>query len=271
MNLAARLWTIAQPILRIPPQPFWRLAHRLALAQMGIGTGSHCDNSGERHVLRVLARILPPCPTLLDVGANRGQYTRLLATAFPTSTIHSLEPSPSTFELLTEHVSTIPNVRAHNIGLSRTTQVTSLYSDQAGSGLASLHNRRLDHLDISFDRTEAVTLHSLDRFCLDNNISHVHFMKLDVEGHELAVFEGAAALLQQDAISVVQFEFGGCNIHSRTYFQDFFDLLAPRFDLFRVLPYTLYPISHYRETDEVFVTTNYVAFSRARVNTRLAA
>jgi hypothetical protein len=96
-------------------------------------------------------------------------------------------------------------------------------------------------------------------------------MKLDVEGHELAVFEGAAALLQQDAISVVQFEFGGCNIHSRTYFQDFFDLLAPRFDLFRVLPYTLYPISHYRETDEVFVTTNYVAFSRARVNTRLAA
>lgn len=41
-----------------------------------------------------------------------------------------------------------------------------------------------------------------------------------VEGHELDVLAGAEEALK--SVQLVQFEFGGCNIDTRTYFQDFF-------------------------------------------------
>jgi hypothetical protein len=48
-------------------------------------------------------------------------------------------------------------------------------------------------------------------------------VKMDIEGHELTALKGFGAAL--DVARVLQFEFGGCNIDSRTYFQDFWYFL----------------------------------------------
>ena len=61
-------------------------------------------------------------------------------------------------------------------------------------------------------------------------------------------------------INVIQFEFGGCNIDTKTFFQDFWYFFEERgFDLFRISPFGLIHITKYRETDEFFVSTNYLA------------
>ena len=64
------------------------------------------------------------------------------------------------------------------------------------------------------------------------------------------------------AIDYIQFEFGGCNIDSRTYFQDFFYALDPKYQLHRMVRNGLVPIKRYRETQEIFMTTNFLAISR---------
>ncbi len=51
-------------------------------------------------------------------------------------------------------------------------------------------------------------------------------MKIDTEGHELFVLQGARRLLTAKAIGAVQFEYGGCNIDSRVLLRDLFDFLA---------------------------------------------
>lgn len=83
-------------------------------------------------------------------------------------------------------------------------------------------------------------------------------MKIDIEGLELAALRGFGAAL--DATSVLQFEFGGCNIDTRSYFRDFWTLFQRRgFTLYRITPFGLDRIARYRESDEFFSTTNYVA------------
>ncbi|WP_445778772.1 hypothetical protein [Shewanella sp.] len=44
-------------------------------------------------------------------------------------------------------------------------------------------------------------------------------IKIDIEGHELSVLKVFGAAIE--ATKVIQFEFGDCNIDTRTYFQDF--------------------------------------------------
>ncbi len=66
-------------------------------------------------------------------------------------------------------------------------------------------------------------------------------------------------MLGSGAVDFIQFEFGGCNIDSRTYFQDFYYLLNDRYKISRILKDGLYPISRYKEMYEAFTTTNYLA------------
>jgi hypothetical protein len=87
-------------------------------------------------------------------------------------------------------------------------------------------------------------------------------LKVDVEGHEYNVFTGASEMMAADAIDMIQFEFGGCNIDSRTYLQDFYYLLNPKYRLYRLVPDGLSPMEPYNEKYELFRTTNFVAIHR---------
>jgi len=66
-------------------------------------------------------------------------------------------------------------------------------------------------------------------------------------------------MLHSGSIDFIQFEFGGCNIDSRTYFQDFYYLLKDNYKIYRIVKDGIYPINQYREMYEAFITTNYLA------------
>lgn len=103
---------------------------------------------------------------------------------------------------------------------------------------------------------------TLDAWCARSGVVP-DLLKIDVEGHELDVLAGASDVLH--SVSVVQFEFGGCNIDTRTYFQDFFYFFTRAgFNLFRLGPKGLDRIAAYSEAEESFQTTNYFAVRAPR-------
>jgi hypothetical protein len=69
-------------------------------------------------------------------------------------------------------------------------------------------------------------------------------------------------MISEKKIDNIQFEFGGCNIDSRTYFQDFFYLLKDNYRIYRVLKDGLFEIPTYKETYEIFTTINYSAVKK---------
>jgi FkbM family methyltransferase len=237
-----------------------RLAHKLltlgiraAYALMGVGTAGRTALSGEA----VSVKRLRPGAVIFDVGANVGQFATLAQTV-PNCKLYCFEPGKHTFAALSEN---IHRATLFSLALAAEPGTLTLHYDHAGSGLASLTKRRLDHHGIGFEGSEQVDVETMDRMCAQLGVTSIDLLKIDVEGHELDVLRGAKDMLAKRAIGSVQFEFGGCNIDTRTFFQDFYYFFKDAgMVIHRITPSGyLHPITQYRELNEQFGTTNYLA------------
>jgi FkbM family methyltransferase len=197
-------------------------------------------------------------PVVFDVGANRGDYISNFLLINPFASIHAFEPQESAFKILESKFKSDKRVNLYRKAVGESVGTSVLYSDQTASGLASLTRRRLNHFGIEFNISENVERISLDSMFQKTKI-RPHIIKIDVEGHELDVLHGAESLIRD--VELIQFEFGGCNIDTRTYFQDFWYFFADTsLSLYRISKRGLIPIHRYDENLECFRPTNYLAF-----------
>jgi len=232
---------------------------------MGIGSGDDVSSSGEAAAFRVLRAKAEPPYCIFDVGSNQGQFLRLALERVGTNdvSIHAFEPGRETFRLLAQSVGGDARVHVNNVALGREKGSAVLHYDQAGSGLASLTKRRLEHHRIDFSQSETVEVDTIDGYCSAHAIGRIHLLKLDIEGHELDALAGATKMFAAGAVDIVTFEFGGCNIDTRTFFRDYWYFFRDAgFRLFRIAPSGyLAPVDEYREVMEQFTTTNFIAIS----------
>ena len=261
-----------RPAIKHPRlQRLWSRLHTVSVFAMNYGGGAFIESSGEVWVLSEMVR--PSCaavagPVIFDVGANVGDYSALVHSLVPSARICAFEPAAPVYEQLVQHLSTIGGkaaaLEAFNFGFSDEEKTVELYSytveGEAASVISSI-DRRLPTqvLQVEVADTEQIHVRTLDGFCASEGIDRIDFLKLDVEGHELAVLRGGKDMLERRAISMIQFEFGPANIYSRTYFYDFWSILSDRYDIFRIIPGGIVPITYYGEHLEVFLTTNYFA------------
>lgn len=140
----------------------------------------------------MIVKLLQPGHTVLDIGGNIGFYSLSLAKQFPTSQFHAFEPIPKTFAQLKRNLemNELPNVHIHNFGLSNEKKALTFYFYPEGSGNAS--SARLSERD-SVEEV-ACSVITVDEFARERNL-RVDFIKCDVEGAELLVFQGANAVL----------------------------------------------------------------------------
>lgn len=249
---------------KVKHQKFFEKLLHIALLGMNVGGGSSVESSGEvatlKYVRKRLADSKEPL-TVFDVGANLGKYALLISKIFQNrkKEIYSFEPSRKTYAQLKDNCGKDEDIKMFNFGLSDKEGKVKLYLDEETSGMASVYKRRLDHFNLSVSIEEEIQLKTLDGFCSENNIKKIDLLKLDVEGNELKVLEGAKNMLKNKAIRFIQFEFGGCNIDSRTFFQDFYYLLKDKYRLYRIVKDGLKEIKEYKEYYELFITTNFLA------------
>jgi FkbM family methyltransferase len=198
----------------------------------------------------------------IDVGGNVGNYTAAIRKAHPDAEVHMFEPSRTNIDALAARFGSDERVTVQPFALASSVMEATLFSDKPGSGLGSLTKRRLDHRGNDFDVSESVKTMVFDHYWKD--VLHnrpIDLLKLDIEGHELDALNGSVEALAHTR--VVQFEFGGCNIDTRTFFQDFWYFFKERnFDLYRITPGGVAKIDKYRERDEFFSTTNYLALAK---------
>ena len=231
---------------------------------LSISQGKGWDG-GLEHEVRVMAGVIKnlnmPDFNAIDVGANEGLWTKEYLKHFPTAKVSSFEPSKATFETLVQNIRDCSSVTAINKGCGAKNEERTLFYDKIQSGMASLSRRDLEHLGIEFNESETIEIITLDSYFADNLNNAPKVIKIDVEGHELGVLQGATKILS--AVEVVQFEFGGTDIDSRTFFKDFWTFFKDNsFNLYRIGPRGLILVNDYTETDEYFSFTNFIALRK---------
>lgn len=244
-----------------------RTVKRLNLLR-GIGAGSYVETSGEQQVSALVAsRTRGRTATVFDVGANVGQFSEMFTTGFSGElAVHCFEPSRAAFDRVSERFGRDPRFTIHRIGMSREPGAMKLHYDTPASGLASVYRRSLTHKpELQPSMSEEIEVSTVDAYCEARGIERIDLLKIDTEGHELQVLEGATKQFADGRVDLVMFEFGGCNIDSRTYFYDFHNFFRayPGSVIYRITPSGfLSPIRAYDEALEQFGVTNYVVSLR---------
>jgi FkbM family methyltransferase len=257
-NPSQTLLTLVNHLLTQHPE-LAQHVERLAQNIQGKGYGT-ATIAQENEVVHAL---LGKEPTLVvDIGGNAGEYTAEVRRRNPNAEIHVFEPSATNITKLGQRFGGDPKVRLLPYAVSDQNGAATLYSNESGSGLGSLSQRRLEHRGIDFRVTESVhTIRFEDYWRRDLNGAEIDIVKIDIEGHELSALKGFGEAVS--CAKVIQFEFGGCNIDTRTYFQDFWYFFKEQgFDLYRITPFGAEAIRSYKEEDEYFSTTNYIAVNR---------
>lgn len=256
-----RLWSklirlVVRCLARSHPSLPLELERELKRLQ-GKGVGGTTVDLEASISINFLQQFAIKSPIVLDVGANVGEYSEALLAICPQAKIFAFEPSQHTRSKLVQKFNTDTRVTIFPYALSSTNSKQYLWSNTLGSGLASLTRRKLTHFGIDFNIAEEIEVITLDHWAKKLNL-RPDMLKIDVEGHELDVLKGSTETLQH--LKVIQFEFGGCNIDTRTFFQDFWYLLKDlNFDVYRISKYGPIHIASYSEDDECFVTSNFVA------------
>lgn len=241
-------------------QKFWWKLYRLSVKGLNYDRGHVPSANGEEFALKYVLSAFGDRESivLFDVGANRGQYlTMAMKSGDKRLKIHCFEPQVSAFTYLQKIANKYTNVVIENMGLSEEPGVVKLYADTEASEYASLYPANYTQYAVNLSKSEEIKLDSLENYCDQHQISRIHFLKIDVEGHEIGVLKGAKKMLNSKSIDFIQFEFGLASIESRTFLKDFFAIL-PRYTIYRILPNGLARID-YSEYAELFLTTNYLA------------
>lgn len=147
-----------------------------------------------------MMHILRRNDVLLDVGANAGAYSILASKVVGARSV-AFEPVPSTFERLRDQIqinSIESRVLARNVGVGDKSGVLRFTTDHDTVNKVSI--------DDSKGGTVAVQVISLDAECPAEDR---YFLKLDVEGYEHQVLEGASILLASGQVFAVIVELNG--------------------------------------------------------------
>jgi FkbM family methyltransferase len=139
--------------------------------------------------------------TVLDVGANVGQFARLLRSLGYNRRIVSFEPDPDCFKKLTEHAARDPLWECRNLGLSDSPDTLAFhrYNYSVLSSFSVLNEEGLKRFpDAREIGREEIRVSRLDASLSDRDLtSGAMFLKIDTQGHDLRVFAGADAVLPQ--------------------------------------------------------------------------
>jgi FkbM family methyltransferase len=215
--------------------------------------------SGETQMMERLSEY--QLNTIFDVGANIGEWARMVKLTQPTADVHCFEPVPQVFKRLVENTIDLA-VMPNPFGLSSECEIRDMLFDDDNDRLTT------PCLDLVRVNPKVVPLIMLDgdNYCRSREIGRIDFLKIDTEGHEYKVLQGFKNMLEGGNIAIIQFEYGYANVLTKDLLIDFYKMLKPLgYEIGIQTPEGI----HFREYNlghETFRAPNYVAVHNTAVD-----
>lgn len=164
----------------------------LVRADESVGRNIYFWGRYEQEDSEYFIRSVQKSDVCIDIGANVGFYTLALARQAANGTVHAFEPVPLNRDLLSVNILTngFSNVTINQLVVGDREEDTELYvaDDGAFSSLVDTERRPIK------DKIQARMI-TLDHYCETQGLERVDVLKIDVEGAEEKVINGAKTVL----------------------------------------------------------------------------
>ena len=168
--------------------------------------------------------------TILDIGANEGQFADKMHAVFPAATIYSFEPIPETFAVLTKNFENVPQIKPVNIAIGDAAGEISFNKNEstASSSFLKMTNQHTDNFYFAI-KTEpiSVKVDTLENAMKEMDLVLPLLIKIDVQGFEDKVIKGGTEVIKKADLVFCEVSFvelyNGQSLFEKT-FQTFKDL-----------------------------------------------
>jgi FkbM family methyltransferase len=205
---------------------------------------------------QLLDRVLGQAPQnsiFFDAGAAYGDWSAYVLAGRHDAQIHLFDPFPEMQERQRNRFENDTRVIRNPVGLSNKNETINFFPETY-----SIHSRESDGKPgTNGIRVETIRL---DDYIASRGIQNVYFLKMDIEGYEPFALEGASESIGKGVFMYIQFEYGGCNIDSRTYLKDFYDRFrGTRYRIGKLHPRHIEYLPQYNRLIDNFYDCNWIA------------
>jgi FkbM family methyltransferase len=152
--------------------------------------------------LLYLPQIIPVGKTVIDIGSHAGEYLYILENSGKFSHVIGIEPNPNLASRLQR---LFRKCQIYNLALSNTNEqkklkiplINGVYFESRGTF------ENFSELDEDDQKTITVRATTLDDFVSDRAIQNIGLLKIDVEGHEMKIFQGASKTIMRNRPTIL--------------------------------------------------------------------
>ena len=148
--------------------------------------------------------------TIIDVGANQGQFAVASSDIYPAAKIYSFEPIPDVVEIFRKNTESLQNVSLFQSALGNSEGKTSFNYNKYShaSSFLKIHKNQTDLIpETSETISIEIKLDRLDNFISKIDLSSPVLLKLDVQGFEKDVLLGAVNILKKIDYILIEMSF----------------------------------------------------------------
>ncbi|MEM7212723.1 MAG: FkbM family methyltransferase [Pseudomonadota bacterium] len=166
--------------------------------------------------------------TMFDVGFYSGSSTTEYLTLYENAKVHAFDPSRFGLQNYEKDFAGDARVTFAPVALSSVPGELEFY-DYENMCNSLAQRKEMPGQEPTVYTVEVTTL---DAYCAANDVDHIHHLKIDAEGYDLDVLEGARRMLEEQKIDIFMFEFASGWAATKRYLWEAVEYMEP-------LPYTL--------------------------------
>jgi FkbM family methyltransferase len=197
----------------------------------------HSETNGELWLLS----LLPEKPLVFDIGYYSGDFTQAVLSRRPGGRVIAFDPSRLAQTKFRNTHEDDRRVVFENMALSNAAGEQDFhdYGSMGSSLVAQPEQGGAGGLSYQ------VPVMRLDDYVHKHSIPHIDFLKIDAEGYDLNVLEGAGSLLERQAVDFFMFEYADGWISSRRFLRDASDYVQGKpYRMFRLYNGFLAPFTY---------------------------
>jgi FkbM family methyltransferase len=148
--------------------------------------------------------------TIIDIGANEGQFSDRIRLLFPGAFLHAFEPLPGVFHRLQENFRNDPAFRGYNLGIGdRKGELELVENDYSpSSSFLKMTSSHTSSFETAVETKKvAVSVERLDDIFAERQIDGPLLIKIDVQGFEDKVLAGGAQTFRKATLVICELSF----------------------------------------------------------------